>query len=158
MGGGPSLQLRVPGPVGFIGRVGFEYATTGEFDEAGGGAVFTSATGALVGCVPVVQLGSSVFLAPCGEVTTGVLNGRGLERGAIVQSEEAPIWWAAGGLLGLARVEIARRVGVELRGGPSFPFVRRRFVFEVPPPEQVLVHDVPGVTWMLGASLGWMIR
>jgi hypothetical protein len=154
LGGGPSLGLRVPGSPGFIARASFDYATTAEFDEGPGGAVFTSATGTLMGCVPVLELGGALFVAPCGEVTAGVLDGRGLERGEIVEAHEARIGWLAGGLSGLARVEIARRLALELRGGPSFPWVRHRFVFEVPPPVEQEVHEVPPVTWVAGASVG----
>jgi len=158
LGGGPSLALRVPGSPGFIARASFDYATTGAFDEGPGGAVFTSAIGTLMGCVPVLELGRVLSVAPCAEVGAGMLDARGLERGEIVEGKEARIGWLAGGLSGLARLELARRVALELRGGPSFPWVRHAFVFEVPPPEEVPVHDIPAVTWIAGASVGLIFR
>jgi hypothetical protein len=153
-GGGPSLTMRVPGSPGFIARASFDYATTGTFDEGPGGAVFTAATGSLMGCVPVLEVGRVLFVAPCAEVGAGVLDGRGLARGQIVEGKEAQIGWLAGGLSGLARLELARRAALELRGGPSFPWVRHTFVFEVPPPETVPVHEIPAVTWVAGAGVG----
>jgi hypothetical protein len=106
----------------------------------------------------VLEVGGVLFVAPCAEVGGGVLHGRGLERGEIVEAKEARIGWMAGGVSGLARLEVGRRVAVEVRGGPSFPWVRRTFVFEVPPPEAVLIHEIPAVTWVAGASVGLTFR
>ena len=38
--------------------------------------------------------------------------------------------------------------------GPTFPLLRRNFVFRTGPAEQAEVHEVPWVSWQLGAGAG----
>jgi hypothetical protein len=152
VGGGPFLELRGPNHLAWALRLSFIYATTADFEVGPGAAVFVSSVGRLDACPLTWRLGERIGVLPCATVEGGVLRARGIERGRIVAAEEAIVPWAALALGLRLELEIVQDRGViDAYGGPTFPLVRQRFVFEEPDTE---IHAIASVAGAFGLGLG----
>ena len=108
-------------------RLRFERTSIGAVtEETGGGASFALTSGAVDLC-PVAFRGGSVRLQPCLRAEVGALSVQGRDVDPI-RSDVRP--WFAVGLLGRARLEIAKPIFAELEGALLAAAVRDRFFVE----------------------------
>ena len=103
----------------------------------------------LDGCLRGWPSGSPLHLGPCVFVDIAALSVRGT---GAQRPGEATRFWAAGGFLAAARLDGPERLFIDLHAGVLFPATRDDFVFLEP---RILVHDVPGVGFTAGATIGY---
>lgn len=125
-----------------------EVAATGARDAGPGRAAFLRAAGRITGCVLAPRPEDTFALVPCLAVEGGVLRGQGIASGSITSASAATVPWFALDLLPRVVVR-AGPAFLVASGGPVFPLVRRKFVFESP---DFLVFELPAVT--AAASIG----
>jgi len=138
------------GPWGGSVRLVLELATTGSFDIGPGGVNFLRGGGRFDGC-PFARPARWLALGVCLGADAGFLRGEGLRRGSIATAEAATVPWVALGVLPRVAVEAGRFALFAVEGGPTFPLVRRSFVFERP---DYTIHEVPAVTGELRVGAG----
>jgi hypothetical protein len=152
LGGGLSAERIWGGTAGASARLSLELASTGSFDIGPGGVLFLRGVGRVEGC-PFLRPTRWLAVTACLGAEVGFLRGEGLRRGTIATVEEATVPWAGLGLLPRVAADLGDRGVLGLEGGPTFPLVRRSFVFERP---DFTIHDLPAVTW--SARLGVGVR
>jgi hypothetical protein len=150
LGGGLFAERLWGGVRGVSARLGLELATTGSFDAGPGGVTFLRGAARLEGC-PFFRPRQWLALGACLGAEVGFLRGEGLRRGALASVEAATVPWAGLGLLPRAAIGVGERAVVGVGVGPTFPLVRRAFVFERP---DYTIHAVPDVTWTARLEAG----
>jgi hypothetical protein len=105
-------------------RLGLGVGGTGSFYAGqGAGASFLRAIARVEGCGFEWRPTSSIKLAPCLSVETGVVFADGVR--------QTTSFFAAGGLLPRLAIDVGPVV-LDLQGGPIFPMLRTHFIFEAP--------------------------
>lgn len=149
-GGGLFVERAFGDRHGGVARLSAELATTGTFDAGPGAASFLRGTLGLEGC-PIARVTPWLSVGGCVAGEVGFLRAQGVARGEIASVAEALVPWASLGLRARLAVDLGPSGVLALDGGPSFPLVRRSFVFEAP---DFTVFEVPAVTGSLRLSAG----
>ncbi|MBI3203722.1 MAG: hypothetical protein HYZ29_19440 [Myxococcales bacterium] len=134
-------------------RISLRFSDTGPARVDSGIAEFSLYAARLSACPVRLEPGASLALVPCAGAEVGLVRAAGKAGERIVEPKSADEPWLAGHVL--ARLELLPDPGLAfgLEGALGFPFTRHEFVLEKP---EVVVHEVPAVTW--SASVGMVAR
>lgn len=134
-------------------RAELHYADTGPVRIDSGSAELALYSLRLAACPVRLAPSSGLALVPCAGLEGGLVHaaGKQSERIRVPKSTTEP--WLAAHAIG--RVELSPDPGLAfgIEGALGFPFTRHEFVLEKP---EVVVHEVPAVSW--GASAGLVAR
>lgn len=149
----PALQLSLVselrlGAALFQGWLAF--ADSGPTAADGGTARYRLFTLNAVACPRAVRVGGALALRACVGLGAGVVHGAGEKSARIVTPESATDPWVAALALGRIAITPDPRLVVIVQGGPGFPLIHQRFTLSRP---GAIVHEVPWVTWQLGAGV-----
>jgi hypothetical protein len=147
---GPSavVQIILPKSLGLAPSIhlGFELASTGDVDQNGPTASFSSTLGRLELC-PNWWTWGSMNLEPCALLEAGALSGSGSN---VVPSRSNTHAWIAAGAVGRAEWFFYRAIFLDLEGGLRVPFYRTSFFFEPNTP----IYETSPVGGLVGVGLG----
>jgi hypothetical protein len=134
-------------------RVSLFYSDTGPATIDAGSAEFALVALRLSGCPWRLAASEGFALVPCAGLEGGFVRAAGKESDRIVRPKSAREPWFAAHALG--RMELSPDPGLSfgVEGAMGFPLTRHEFVFERP---EVVVHEVPAVSW--SASAGMVAR
>jgi len=150
--GGAGLFLQWSTPGFGIYRASGAYFVPVETDRA----TFHFVSGRFDGCPVDVPLGRSTVLEPCIGVELGGVTAAAKATSDLEASTERR-WWVAGDLLLRTRFSPFPWIFSELEVGAVVPFTRYVFLLGTEAAPRGEAHQVPGLGWVLGFSVGGRI-
>lgn len=151
-GFGAALGLGfAPLPYGFRVDLGVLHARTATLDLASTRGRFSLTEARALVCSPSLSRGR-FDASLCAGLGGGVLWGQAFASATVPTTREVMLPWASGLIEARASMQLGAGLTLRLAAGPTVPFSRHTFVFEVP---RVTLHEVPAIGFGASVGIGW---